>query len=167
MLRFSFIGVFILKAWLEFSLTSFGTLKYDCVIKKIEMFNFLPLINNSITTGFRLLSLIISTIISSKTINILCFLPIWYSSIILYYFIIMLLISCISFECSVKTLESLKCFNPVLSLLLIKNWYFFHMDLLHINIFDQYLADYFLNLIMHLFFQIQNLQLLIFSMDDL
>ena len=36
---------------LEFCLTSFGTLKYDCVIKTTEMFHFLPLINNSVTTG--------------------------------------------------------------------------------------------------------------------
>ena len=36
----------MIKKWVEFSLTSFGTLKYVCVIKAIEMFNFLPLINN-------------------------------------------------------------------------------------------------------------------------
>ena len=41
------------------------------------------------------------------------------------------------------------------------------MDLLHINTFYQYIADYLLNLIMHLFFQIQILQLLIFCIDDL
>ena len=41
------------------------------------------------------------------------------------------------------------------------------MDLLHINMFYQCLDDYLLNLRMHLFFQIQNLQLLIFCMDDL
>ena len=40
-----------MKKWVEFSLTSFGTLKYDCVIKTIEMFNFVPLINNSVTTN--------------------------------------------------------------------------------------------------------------------
>ena len=33
-----------------FSLTSFGTLKYDCVVKPIEKFNFLSLINSSVTT---------------------------------------------------------------------------------------------------------------------
>ena len=38
--------LFYLELWVEFSLTSFGTLKYVCVIKAIEMFNFLPLINN-------------------------------------------------------------------------------------------------------------------------
>ena len=36
---------------LEFCLTSFGTLKYDCVIKTTEMFHFLPLINSSVTTA--------------------------------------------------------------------------------------------------------------------
>ena len=46
----------------------------DCVIKKIEMFNFPSLINNSVTTGLSFLLLIISAIISSKTINILHFL---------------------------------------------------------------------------------------------
>ena len=32
-----------------FSLTSFGTLKYDCVVKPIEKFNFLSLINTRLT----------------------------------------------------------------------------------------------------------------------
>ena len=27
-----YLGNFIMKKWLEFTLTSFGTLKYDCVI---------------------------------------------------------------------------------------------------------------------------------------
>ena len=61
------------------SLTSFGTLKYDCVIKTRERFNFLPLKNNSVTIEFFLL--IISGIMSSKTIIVLCFLPILYSLI--------------------------------------------------------------------------------------
>ena len=39
-----------MKKWVQFSLTSFDTLKYDCITKAIEMFNFLPLINNSVTT---------------------------------------------------------------------------------------------------------------------
>ena len=42
-------GIFIIKKWVVFSLTSFGALKYDCVIKTREMFSFLPLINNSVT----------------------------------------------------------------------------------------------------------------------
>ena len=41
-----------MKKWVGFSLTSFGNLKCDCVIKTIEMFNFLPVINNPATTGF-------------------------------------------------------------------------------------------------------------------
>ena len=74
-------GIFIMKKWVEFSLTSFGTLKYDCVIKTNEMFNFLSLINNSVTIRLIFVLLIISAIMSSKTINILHFLPILYSSI--------------------------------------------------------------------------------------
>ena len=45
-------GIFMMKKWEEFSLTSLGTLKYDYVIKSREMFNFLLLINNSVTTEF-------------------------------------------------------------------------------------------------------------------
>ena len=48
-------GIFMIKKWVEFSLTSFGTLKYGCVIKTGEMFNFLPLINNSVTIEFSFL----------------------------------------------------------------------------------------------------------------
>ena len=62
-----------MKECVVFSLTSFGTLKYDCVIKAIEMLNFLPLINNSATIGVNVLILIISAIISSKTVNTLSF----------------------------------------------------------------------------------------------
>ena len=42
----------MMKKWVEFGSTSFGTLKHDCVIKTREIFNFLPLTNSSITTGF-------------------------------------------------------------------------------------------------------------------
>ena len=63
--------LFYLEFSVEFSLTSFGTLKYDYVIKTREMFNFLPLINKSVTTEFSFLLLIISEIISSKTVSIL------------------------------------------------------------------------------------------------
>ena len=55
-----------MKKCVEFSLASYGTLKYDCVIKTIEVFNFLSLINNSVTIGFSFLLLIIPAIISSK-----------------------------------------------------------------------------------------------------
>ena len=71
----------MITKWVKFSLTSFGTLKYDYVIKAIEMFNFIPLINNSATNGFSFLLLIIPAIISSKAINILRFLTILYSLI--------------------------------------------------------------------------------------
>ena len=63
-----------MKKCLEFNLTSFGTLKYDCVIKTIEILSFLPLINNYVTIGFNLLLLIRSAITSSKIINNLRFL---------------------------------------------------------------------------------------------
>ena len=55
------------KSMCSVSLTSFGTLKYDCEIKAVEIFSFLPLINNSVTTGLSFLLLIISERISSKT----------------------------------------------------------------------------------------------------
>ena len=61
----------MMKKWVEFRLTSFGTLKYDYVIKTREMFVFLRLIIKSVTTEFNFLLLIISAIISSKTISIL------------------------------------------------------------------------------------------------
>ena len=52
---------------------SVGTLKCDCVIKTIEMFNFIPQINNSVIIEFNFL-LIIAAIISSKTMNTFLFL---------------------------------------------------------------------------------------------
>ena len=39
-------GIFMIKKCVEFSLTPFGTLKYDCVIKIFAMFNFLSPIKN-------------------------------------------------------------------------------------------------------------------------
>ena len=75
-------GIFIIKICVVFSVTYFDTTsKYDCVIKTREMFNFQPLINSSVTTGLSLMLLIISAIISSKTINTLHFFPKLYSSI--------------------------------------------------------------------------------------
>ena len=62
-------GIFIIKECVQFSLTSSGTLNYDCVIKRSEMLSFRPLINISFSTGLSLSLLIISAIISSKTIN--------------------------------------------------------------------------------------------------
>ena len=52
LLKLSFFN-FYDKKCVEFSQTSFDTLSYDCVINTIEIFNFLPLINNSVTTGLR------------------------------------------------------------------------------------------------------------------
>ena len=63
----------MIKKCVEFNLTSFGTLKYDWVIKAIEILSFLPLTNNSVTTEFNFLLLIISAVISSKSINTLRF----------------------------------------------------------------------------------------------
>ena len=73
LLKFSFVWNFHNKKCVGFSLTSFDTLKNDCVIKTIEMLIFLSLINSSVTTGFSFLLLIMSTNTSSKTINNLCF----------------------------------------------------------------------------------------------
>ena len=50
-----------MKKWVEFSLLSFGTLTFHCVVRTIEMFNFVPLRNNSVTTGFSFLLSIISS----------------------------------------------------------------------------------------------------------
>ena len=50
-------------------LACFGTLKYDCVIKRSEMLIFLPLVNSSVIIEICFLLLIISAITSSKTIN--------------------------------------------------------------------------------------------------
>ena len=52
--------------WVEFSLISFGTLRYDCIMNTIEIFNFLPLIINSVTTGFSFLLLIIQQLYHQK-----------------------------------------------------------------------------------------------------
>ena len=52
------------KKYVEFNPTSFGTLKYDWVINTIEILSFLPLMNNSVTTGLSFLLLIISAIMS-------------------------------------------------------------------------------------------------------
>ena len=73
--NFSVTGNFHNKKCIVLSLTSFGTLRYDRVIRSIEIFNFLTLINNSGTTGFSFLLFIRSAIISSKTINTFRFLP--------------------------------------------------------------------------------------------
>ena len=59
---------------LALSQTSFGTLKYDCVIKTIKMFNFFfPLINNSFATGFSFLLLIIQQSYHQKLLTLYIF----------------------------------------------------------------------------------------------
>ena len=75
------------------------------------MFNFLPLINSSVTIEFSFLLLSIS-VIWSKMINISHFLFDLYLSILLQ-------ISSLSFE-YLTALESLECFKPVLSRLINK-----------------------------------------------
>ena len=55
LLKFYFIWNFHDK---EKCLTSFGALKYCCVLKTIEMFHFMPVINNSVTIGLNFLLLI-------------------------------------------------------------------------------------------------------------
>ena len=75
-----FSRIFIMKKSIEFNVTSFGNLKDDCIIKAREMFNFLILINSSVTIEFIFLLLIVSAIISSKTINVLRFSSGLYSS---------------------------------------------------------------------------------------
>ena len=120
----------------------------------------MPLIIKLVTIEFSFLLLIISAIISSKTINILRLLSILHLSIFLW-------TSCVSFEYSMKAFGSSKWVNPGLSLLLIKIWYLVSGGSLAYKYIYQYLAGYLLNVITHLFFQIQNLLLLILCMDDL
>ena len=78
------------------------------------MFNFLPLINSSVTVELSFLLLRISAIMSSNTINIFCFLSGLYSSTFFSYIVWL-------FN---KAFGSLKCLEPVLSHVLINNWYF-------------------------------------------
>ena len=78
---FLLFKVFTIKKCVVFSLTTFGTLKHDCVIKTRKKFNFFPLINNLITTGLSFLPVITSASVSSKTINTFRFFPRLYSSI--------------------------------------------------------------------------------------
>ena len=69
--KFSFIWNCHYKKHVLSSITCF---KCDCIIKAREIFIFPSLINKSGTISLRFLSLCISEIISSKTINILRFL---------------------------------------------------------------------------------------------
>ena len=58
------LGIIKIKMRVEFSITSFGTLKYDCVIKTREMLNFLTLINKSVNIELSSLLWIISATLS-------------------------------------------------------------------------------------------------------
>ena len=107
---------FRIKWYVEFSLF-LQTAKYDYVTETREMFNFLPLINNSVTIELSFLLLTISAIVLSKRFSILLFKCRLYSSMFLWK-------SSKSFEYLLKALESLNYFKPVLSRLLIENWYF-------------------------------------------
>ena len=46
LLKFSFVWDFNDKKPVEFNVTSFGSLRYDCVIKLSEILDFQPLINS-------------------------------------------------------------------------------------------------------------------------
>ena len=124
------------------------------------MFSFLPLINKLVTIEFSFLLLIISAIITSKTINF-CVL---YLYCIHQYF-------CKHLACHLNTQWKLLDHHNDLSQLFHLYWLnidiLLHVDLLHRNIFYQYLAGFLLNLKLHLFFQTLSLLLLVFCMDDL
>ena len=98
-----------------FSITSFGTKKYDYVMNIKEIFNFL--ISSSMTTGWSFLLLIISAIISSNTINTFRSFPELYSSVLL-------LTSFTSFEYFIKVFAFLRCFRPTSSLFFMRYQYF-------------------------------------------
>ena len=69
LLKFSFVWNFWDKKMSSIQSNTYWN--YDWVIKTREIFNFLPLINNSVTVEFSFWLWIISAIIWSKTINIL------------------------------------------------------------------------------------------------
>ena len=104
--------LFIIKNCVVFSLTSFCTGKYDCVMKTKEVFYFQPLMNDSMGKAFLLLILLM--FISSNTLRIFLFFPAFYSLILLWRFLI-------SMEYSVKGLGSWKLFRPTSSHFLIRN----------------------------------------------
>ena len=69
---FALFRSYMMKKCVIFSLASFGTRMYDCVLSTIKIFSFQPLVNNLVTTGWCILLLIPSEIISSNTINCFC-----------------------------------------------------------------------------------------------
>ena len=115
---------------LKLSLIFFCKAKQDCAVKTREMFHFLHLTNSSVTTGLSFLLLSKSGSTSLRTIKILGFLLVLCSSIFLK-------TSPISFEYLIKALISLRCFKPVISRLLIKNWCFASHGSLAYNKFHQ------------------------------
>ena len=98
----------MIKKYVQFSLTSLGTLKYDFVINTIEVFNFIPLINNSVTIGLSF-SLSCQQLHHQKLLILYTSLT---SIVFFNNFVNILLI-----EYSIKASRTLKCLNPV-------NWYF-------------------------------------------
>ena len=63
------LGIFMIKQCVGFSIIVLGTLKQDWDVKTSEMLSFLPLKNNSVTTGLNVLLAFISAIILSNTVN--------------------------------------------------------------------------------------------------
>ena len=78
----SLFEIFIMKMRVVFNPTSIGAWKYDCVMKIKDIFNFLPLINSSVTSGWSFLLLIMSTIVWANAINTFCYFPRLYFSIL-------------------------------------------------------------------------------------
>ena len=94
----------MIKKYVQFSLTSLGTLKYDFVINTIEVFNFIPLINNSVTIGLSF-SLSCQQLHHQKLLILYTSLT---SIVFFNNFVNILLI-----EYSIKASRTLKCLNPV------------------------------------------------------
>lgn len=99
-----------------FSLKSAGICKYDRAMNTKEIFNFLPLINNSLTTGGNFLLQIISTIISSNIVNNFYAFPELKSSALF-------CTSFMSFEYLMEAFESLKCLRSTSSCLFTRYQY--------------------------------------------
>ena len=91
---------------------------YNLNVKKCVIFNFLPVINNSITIGLSFLLLSISAIISSNKIRFFCF---YLGYNLQYFYKYQPYYLNIQFR---KRLRIIKCFVPTSSRFLIQNWYF-------------------------------------------
>ena len=123
------------------------------------MFSFLPLINNSVTIRLCFLLVSISAIISSKTINFFVF----YWNYIFNVFINLIHIILV-FNKSFRIVKML--YSNILIFFLIKNWYFASYGSLAYKWILSISGSWFIRLKMNLFFQIQSLKLLIFSLND-